>query len=234
MTRDHVEHDHEGHDHGDDHEHSHEDWDDPEARYAHLRADVQKRRTGYKTIIALGVLTLVVSIVDILLLDQVLFLPVIGLYVVLAVVAVILYFSRRVKEETDEAEDQEDESEVAIELREREGTSYDFGDVRRGALSCPSCRNVFQLGLEHFGQHKSVFFTCPECGEAARLPTGAKKPIEADLPAKPVHDSWYHCDHCGEDWSVGTFGHEGRTSHFEACPHCGTKDEIMVRRVVDA
>ncbi len=227
-------HDHTGHDHGHELE---DDWsDDAEARYGHLRADVHKRRAGYKWVILFGVLTLVTSVVDILFLDQILLLPVVGIYGLLAVVAVLMYFSRRVREPVEEEEETEPQpqTDVAVNLREREGTSYDLADVRHGVLSCPSCRQVFQLGLEHYDQRRAVLFTCPECGEAGRLPTGAKKPVEAEVPVKPVHEAWYHCDHCGEDWNVGTFGHEGRTSRFEACPHCGTRDDIMVRRVVDA
>ncbi len=235
MTHEHDHHDHHDHEHDDDHDHELDEHYEPEARYGHLRANVHKRRTGYKWILALGFLTLAATVVDILFLDNALQLPLLAVYGVLALAAILMYFSRSIKEpKEEEPEEEAFPVDANINLRERTGTSYDLADVRHGVLSCPSCRQVFQLGLEHYDQRRNVLFTCPECGEAGRLPTDAKPPVVADIPVEPVHAAWYHCDHCGEDWSVGTFGHDGRVSRFEACPHCGTKDEIMVRRLVDA
>ncbi|MGB0653261.1 MAG: hypothetical protein ACPGQL_08680 [Thermoplasmatota archaeon] len=194
---------------------------DPSGRYAkydHLRANVPRRRAAYGWIIVLAIVVFAFSIIDILFLDEVSELGVYAIYAVLAIWAIIMYFSLR-KAQPKEEPVEEFEAEAV----------YEPADRQHGVLACPSCKHLFQFGAEHFEQRRNVPFSCPECGHVARLPPAGRQPIESLIPKEPVHERVYHCDSCDESWDIGTFGHAPKMSRFEACPYCGVDDQIRVK-----
>lgn len=179
-------------------------------KYQHLRADVPKRRKAYGWFIALAILVFIVSLVDILFLDQLLFWGVIAAYAILIVWAFFLLFSRRGEE------------------RMRQATATD-----RDYLRCGTCRHVFAFDMQHLHDpRKPVVFTCPECGTPGRLPDTEKGAAPAAIPGGGSFGPRFLCENCGERWSVSALGHDPKSDvHFEACPHCG--DEDSMRMVVE-
>jgi predicted RNA-binding Zn-ribbon protein involved in translation (DUF1610 family) len=190
------------------------------ARYRHLRANVRRRRRLYGLFIVLAIVTLAVTVVDILFLleedwnaDAV---PVGGqefgliqvvayaLYVILFVFAVFLLFSRR--------QHIDDLRELAV--------------LEKTYLSCENCNGVFQFGQLNLNDRKRIGFSCPICGEESALPGLDAVPIEMPLPAGTPAEAHYNCSHCGEEIAVATFGAAPKSVSFRACPHCGKTGRV--------
>lgn len=179
-------------------------------KYQHLRADVPRRRKAYGWFIVLAILVFVVSLVDILFLENALFWGVIAAYAVLLVWGIFLLFSRRGEE------------------RVRQATVTD-----RDYLRCGTCRHVFAFDMQHLHDpRKPVVFTCPECGTPGRLPNTEKGAAPAAIPGGGTFGPRFLCDNCGERWSVAALGHDPKSDvHFQACPHCGSEEDM--RKVVE-
>lgn len=188
--------------------------------HSHLRANVEKRRLGYAWFLITAIVVFLVSVADILWLDGVLYWGVLGAYLVLFVWAVVLLFSRRIP--TDEEED-DDDAFAPLEDIHAKGWRED-GDIDH--LRCPHCRHVFAFDMKDLhAERRSVAFTCPECGAAARLPQAHAPVHEAVVPGGPAKGPEFHCHSCEERWSVGAIGHDPKAEvRFDACPHCGSVD----------
>jgi Zn finger protein HypA/HybF involved in hydrogenase expression len=187
-----------------------------EAKFAHLRANVQLRRTGYTWFIVSAILLFLVSLVDIMFLDSVMEWGIIGALGVLVIWALVLFFSRAwngVEDGDVEFEEIEDEDFVAK------------GDF----LRCKTCMHVFRFELDHVqDEHREhVAFNCPECGTMGYLPSPEQETVKAPVPGGEVYATDFSCGSCDAHWTVGAIGHEGKADvGFEACPHCGVKDQI--------
>lgn len=180
--------------------------------HSHLRADVPKRRMGYWAFLWTAVVVFIVSLVDIIFLDEVLFWGVIAAYVILLIWGITLLFSRSIGgEEPDEffgvvAEDDADWTR----------------DGKVEHLRCTNCAHVFGFDMKHLDDDKAhVAFNCPECGATGKLPARNATPVEAVVPGGRMHGPKFHCNECAEEWSVGAIGHEPKAEvRFDACPHC--------------
>ncbi len=181
------------------------------ARYQHLRANVAKRRTWYKTAIVLALLIFVGSLVDILFLrgeswnERLLEYAVYGCYALLFIVCVVLLFSRK--------QHAKDMQELHV--------------LESAFLVCDACQSVFQYGEVNFQDRKRIGFTCPACGEESALPTPDRTPVEMLLPDGPANAANYHCKNCSEDIRIATFGTTPRKVKFDACPHCGIAGKVV-------
>lgn len=176
------------------------------AKYRHLRANVRRRRVGYALFILFALATFATSIVDIVLLDDLLqYTLVFPLYGVLFVLAILLLFSRR-----SQAEDLQEMRALAKTL-----------------LQCPDCLNVFQYGQIRFHDRRKTAFSCPVCGVYSQLPDPAAEPVKAVRPVGEFHELQYRCNNCNEALAVGTFGETPlHLVRFRACPNCGEKGYI--------
>jgi hypothetical protein len=175
-------------------------------RYKSLRANVRRRRIGYALFILFALAVFATSILDIVLLDDMLKLTLVfPLYAVLFVLAIVLLFSRR-----NQAQDLQ-------ELRSLEKT----------LLQCPDCQNVFQYGQIRFHDRKKTAFSCPVCGVYSQLPDPTAEPVKALRPTGPFRELQYRCNNCNEALAVGTFGETPlHLVRFRACPNCGEKGFI--------
>ncbi len=163
------------------------------SEFEHLRANVPKRRLGYKLFIVAAFVVFATSLVDILWLDNLLYFGVLGAYGLLFLWAILLLISRRRP-----------------------------GQVRLGevVLNCPNCDNAFLYGSTHLADPAGTMITCPVCAQASELPPAGSQPRTVVLPdTTPVHTA-YRCDHCDEHITVATFGQPPRDVRFRACPQC--------------
>lgn len=183
------------------------------AKYAHLRANVPLRRTGYGWFIFLAITIFLVSVADIVFLDSMLKWGVIGVLAVILIWAIILLFSRRWKEV-------------------EEGDDFDEVDYQENGdyLRCRTCYHVFRFDMDHVtdDHREHVAFNCPECGAMGNLPAANMPKVNAPVPGGDIHATDFSCGACEAHWTVGAIGHDGKADvGFEACPHCGGKDQIF-------
>lgn len=186
-----------------------------EAKYAHLRANVPVRRTGYAWFIVLAILIFLFSIVDIMFISSVAKWVVIGALAVILIWAIFLLFSRSWGDDKGVVDFDEVDDEDYLE----------DGDY----LRCRTCMHVFRFDMDHVhDKHREhVAFSCPECGTSGRLPAPDQPHVKAPVPGGEVYGKDFSCGSCDAHWTVGALGHEGKADvAFEACPHCGVKDQI--------
>ncbi|HUR61505.1 MAG TPA: hypothetical protein VM286_03980 [Candidatus Thermoplasmatota archaeon] len=178
------------------------------ARYQHLRANVRRRRMGYALFILFAIAVFATSIVDIVVLKDVLKLTVVfPAYAILFVLAIVLLFSR-----SQQLQD-------LAELRA----------LAKTLLQCPDCLNVFQYGQIRLADRKKTAFSCPLCGVYSQLPDPNAEPVKALRPSGPFREMQYHCNNCNEALVVGTFGNVPQhLVRFRACPNCGEKGFIQL------
>lgn len=185
-------------------------WD---ARYGHLRANVPLRRTGYGWFMVLAVLVFIVSVIDIVYLDEVLYYGVLGAYALLLIWALLLLASRKRKSGDD---DEMLEFQLADEM-----------SLKEEYLRCPECRHIFEFDMEHRDGRKGVNLSCPECGYIGRLPPADRERVAAAVPGGEADGPTFVCDACGEHWLVGTIGHKPKHDvQFSACPNCGETERF--------
>lgn len=173
------------------------------ARHAHLRADVPKRRLGYKIFLVAVILVFIISILDIIFWDEILFWPVVIAYVFLIIYAVILLFSRSI----------EQRRERALSLRE-------------AVLHCRHCDHAFMLASDHADDPHGATLSCPVCGVASKLPAPHSEPDAIHLPDEAPLKSGYQCSNCEEHFVITTFGKRPRGVDFGRCPHCDESGTI--------
>jgi Zn finger protein HypA/HybF involved in hydrogenase expression len=187
-----------------------------EAKHAHLKANVRRRRGLYALIVFLAIATLALALVDIAVLredppkDRMIEYAVYGLLAVLFLWAFFMLFSGK----RQEAPLQEE-----VEAAPR--------DMSRALLQCPDCKSVFQYGAINFTDAKKTAFSCPVCGVYSQLPDPEAEPVKVVRPEGEFKELQYHCTHCNEDLAVGTFGETPlHLVRFRACPNCGEKGFI--------
>lgn len=186
-----------------------------EAKYAHLKANVRRRRGLYALIVFLALATLALAIVDIAVLredppaDRTIEYVVYGLLAFLFLWAFLMLFSgRRAVEETPMAEPAP-------------------RDMSHALLQCPDCKSVFQYGAINFMDAKKTAFSCPVCGVYSQLPDPEAEPVKVVRPEGEFKELQYHCSNCNEDLAIGTFGETPlHLVRFRACPNCGEKGHI--------
>lgn len=176
------------------------------ARYAQLRANVRRRRTGYVLVILLAIATFLATLWDIVLNDSDLKWFLLPVYVVLFIVGLLMLISRQ--------KHLQEVNEIKV--------------LERSWLECDTCRTVFQFGSESFLSRRRVGFTCPVCGDESALPLPGAEPTERPLPSGRLEEVNYLCGHCKEDIVVGVYGGRPRDVDFRACPKCGEKGQIKI------
>lgn len=170
------------------------------ARYRHLQANVRKRRGLYTLLIILGIIAILAAVADILFLDSVMKLGVLGVFAFLIIWSILMLFSRR-----------RHQAELA-----------EIDRLQRTLLQCPDCKNVFQYGEIHFDDHKKAAFTCPICGAYGALPDPGAAPVKAVVPEGDLKVKHYVCSNCKEEIEVGTYGEQPLYDvRFRTCPRCG-------------
>lgn len=180
------------------------DLDAKMARYAKLRANVRRRRTGYVLFILLAIVVFVATVLDIVYNKSQAKWYLLSAYVVLFILGLLMLISRR--------RQLEDINEIKA--------------LERTWLECDNCRSVFQFGSESFSNRRRVGFTCPVCGDESALPVAGMEPVERALPPGRLEESNYLCGNCKEDIVVGVYGGKPRSVTFRACPNCGVTGQI--------
>lgn len=178
-------------------------------KYWDKRANVRLRRKWYGLFIFLAIAVFVVALVDMGFLDNVLEYGVYGAFALMALVALLMYFTRR--NTFSRVHSQESSLEEAL-------------------LQCPECKNIFDFRETHFREHQKVAFSCPVCGTYGALPGIESAPVKKRVPEGDLRAYEYRCANCREDIRVGVFGAEDEVhrSEFRACPHCGEKGTIEI------
>lgn len=182
--------------------------------YGHLRANVPTRRKAYWAFLWIAIAVFVVSILDILFFEEVLFWGVIAAYVILFVWGIVLLFSRRW------ADDEEDDFVGVVDDEPASGDWRNDGRVQH--LRCVKCAHVFGFDMKHIDDDKAhVAFNCPECGATGKMPRPNAEVVEAVVPGGRMKGPRFECHDCNEQWAVGAIGHEPKADvKFDACPHC--------------
>ncbi len=175
-------------------------------RYNQLRANVRRRRVAYGLIITFAFLDLFGTLWDIVYNASELQWPLLAVYALLILWAVILLFSRR---------------RHLQEVAELEA-------MQRTYLECDHCKGVFQFGQLRLKDRKKVGFSCPLCGDDSLLPGPESPAVERVLPDAAVIETEYACGNCNEQIVVGTFGGKPREAAFRACPHCGVEGKVTL------
>ena len=167
-----------------------------EYRYAHLRANVPRRRAAYKWFFGLAILVFFLSLVDIIWFDEVMFWGIVAAYVVLFVWGLILL--------------------IALPTRQKR----DVWNLGEAALHCPNCDHVFLYAVDHPDDPGGASLTCPLCGVASHLPAPHSEPDRLPLPQGEPLRTAYQCGSCQEHIIISTLGDASRPVRFEECPHC--------------
>lgn len=185
-------------------------------KYSHLRANVGLRRAGYAWFIVSAIVIFLYSAVDIIFISSKSKWFVLGALVILIIWAIILFFSRRIRDDDDWEFDN-------VEFEEKH--YHENGDY----LRCKTCLHVFRFDMGHVedDHREHVAFNCPECGTEGRLPRLDAEKVPAPVPGGQVYTDDFSCGSCEATWSVGALGHKGKAQvAFEGCPHCGVKDQV--------
>lgn len=213
---------------------------------------IRTRHTLFKVLIALGVLTYLVFLYDILLNDSAWFVYVMGAFVVLILLTLLLYLGVKpdvepgdiMAAETVEAEPEADElpeteaepqpqlppptPDEAVEVVEipKQREHVDPSRIRGPHhYRCPFCSRVFSMEATHLDRRRDLRVSCPYCANHIRIPSAARI-VVGDVPRGWVPDSdqiAFHCQNCGE---VMRFSAPAsgirRRLNVQTCPHCGS------------
>lgn len=170
------------------------------AKFADVKANVSWRRKAYFWFIIAVVAVFLISLVDIIWLDEVLqwgvYIAIIGLFIW----AVILLFAGVIS------------------------NAWNVGEV---ALSCPNCDHVFLMATDHADNKGHARMTCPVCAFAGDLPVSEDQVTEMIIPEGKRTDQAYQCTSCEEHIVISTIGDNPRPVQFESCPHCGEHGTVV-------
>lgn len=134
---------------------------------------IRTRHRLFKIIIGVAIATFVLSLYDIFAHQSGWFIPVMAVYVLLAVAALILYIGRKpqLEEETvvaaPEAEAPQD---LAVETTPRSQVAVQGPHHFR----CPFCSQVFALELTNLRKEHEMKMDCPYCANTIRVPRSPK------------------------------------------------------------
>ena len=187
---------------------------------------IRTRYTLFKVIIALAIVTFLVSLWDIFGNESQLFEEIMLAYIVLAVLALILYLGH--KPDLDEEpvvvatpEPVPDQDVVA------EVTPPRALDVQGPHnFRCPFCSNIFALELTHLQKQHETRMDCPFCANTIRIPARPKlapgEPISmASISA--AEQAVFVCSNCGEVMRYSAPGQRPEDRiRVHTCPHCGS------------
>jgi Zn finger protein HypA/HybF involved in hydrogenase expression len=183
-------------------------------------------RTRYKLfriILVLSIITFILSLYDIFANASAWFIPVMIVYIVLAIFALILYIGHKpqLDEEILAAPEPMPPQDVAAEVAR--GVNVQGPHHFR----CPFCANIFALELTHLRKEHELRMDCPFCSNTIRIPRRPKlaagQPVRLDL-ATPDEQALFTCENCGEVLRYTAPG-QHPTDHVRVhtCPHCGSE-----------
>lgn len=175
------------------------DYVNPE-KFAHVEANVSWRRKAYFWFIIAVIAVFLISLIDIIWLDEVLQWPVYIAIIGLFIWAVILLFA---------------------------GVRKDAWNVGEVVLSCPNCDHVFLYAADHADNKGHARMTCPVCAFVGDLPVSEDQSTEIHMPEGRRSDQAFSCTSCDERIVISTIGDNPRPVQFEACPHCGARGSIV-------
>lgn len=185
---------------------------------------IRTRHRLFKIIIAVAIVTFVLSLYDIFVNQSGWFIPVMAVYVVLAVAALVLYVGRKpqLEETVVAAPDEETPQDLAVETTPRSEVSV------RGPhhFRCPFCSQVFALELTNLRKQHELKMDCPYCANTIRVPRSPKLVPGSLVPMEeiqPADQAVFACASCGENlrFSAPGTAPEPRV-HVYTCPHCGS------------
>jgi len=188
---------------------------------------IRTRYKLFKVIIALAVVTFLVSLWDIFGNKSDLFEEIMIAYIVLAVLALILYIGHKPDLDEEEPivvatpEPMPDQDVVA------EVTPAPALDIQGPHhFRCPFCSNIFALELTHLQKRHETRMDCPFCANTIRIPSRPKL-----APGEPVamesissaEQAVFVCGNCGEVIRYSAPGQRPEDrARVHSCPHCGS------------
>lgn len=186
---------------------------------------IRTRYTLFKILLGLAVFTFLVSLWDIFGNQSDLFEEIMIGYVVLAVLALVLYIGHK---------PDLDEEPVVLAAPEPVPEQDVVGEVGAPALDvkgphhfrCPFCSNIFALELTHLQKRHETRMDCPFCANTIRIPARPKL-----SPGEPVamgsvsamEQAVFVCANCGEVLRYSAPGQRAEDrARVHTCPHCGS------------
>ncbi|RLF37067.1 MAG: hypothetical protein DRN08_00195 [Thermoplasmata archaeon] len=171
----------------------------------------KQSRLPFLIIIILSLLTLVVSVWD-LLFEKGFFQQILAGYMILFILSLVLLIVIRKKTDMNIG-DVVEEFEKTL-----KGRLYHF--------KCPSCGGIFAIKKSKYDNKREVRMTCPDCGRIGVIPSNPLC-IEADIPEKKSVNINFICQNCGEKIAIWAEGSELYHSiNVYSCPYCGGENTM--------
>lgn len=187
---------------------------------------IRTRYTLFKGIIALAVVTFLVSLYDIFARDSEWFFIVMAVYAVLALFALVLYIGHKPRLEGEptpvEPVPVVPDQDVVAEVEPARPLAVEGPHHFR----CPFCSNIFALELTHLQKKYELRMDCPFCANTIRIPARPKLapglPIQMDA-VSPPEQAVFVCFNCGEMLRYSAPGQRAEDhARVRSCPHCGS------------
>jgi Zn finger protein HypA/HybF involved in hydrogenase expression len=187
---------------------------------------IRTRYLLFKIILGVAIAVFVLSLVDIFGNKSGLFIPVMITYVVLAVLALILYIGHKPDLEAETvlaAPEPVPDQTVVEEVTPRPALNVQGPHNFR----CPFCANVFALELTHLRKEHDIRMDCPFCANTIRIPRRPRlspgQAVRTDL-ATPEEQALFVCENCGEVLRYTAPGQQAvQNARVHTCPHCGSE-----------
>jgi Zn finger protein HypA/HybF involved in hydrogenase expression len=185
---------------------------------------IRTRYKLFKAIIVLAVVVFLVSLWDIFGNDSDLFEEIMLAYIVLGVLALILYIGHK---------PDLDEEPVVLATPEPMPEQDVVAEVTPGLevqgphhFRCPFCSNVFALELTHLQKRHETRMDCPFCANTIRIPSRPKlapgEPVAMDS-ISAAEQAVFVCSNCGEIIRYSAPGQRAEErARVHTCPHCGS------------
>lgn len=187
---------------------------------------IRTRYTLFKIIIALAIVTFLVSLWDIFGNASDLFEEIMLAYIILAVAALILYLGHKPDLDEEPVVVAEPEPMPPQDVVAEVAPPQPLDVKGPHNFRCPFCSNVFALELTHLQKRHETRMDCPFCANTIRIPSRPKlapgNPIEMGA-ISAAEQAVFVCANCGEVLRYSAPGQRAEDRvRVHTCPHCGS------------
>ena len=189
---------------------------------------IRTRYKWFKILIALAIVTFIISLYDMFANQSDWFVYVMIVYLVLAIIALILYIGHKptLEDEPTPVLAEPEPTPVPQDVVEEVTPPMELQVQGPHHFRCPFCANIFALELTHLQKQHELRMDCPFCANTIRIPRRPK--LAAGQPVEmsgigPREQAIFACENCGEALRYSAPGQRAEErARVYTCPHCGS------------